>query len=99
MTDTTDPPLSPNYEDPRTAPFVYFDLAPTYGILAGAVQIELASRILLPTAGGVMVKFIATGRLRCSPAAAGHLRDAINESLRLLEQPQQGPGVASGRLS
>jgi hypothetical protein len=34
------------YENVDTAPFVYFDLSPTHGILGGAIQIELAARIL-----------------------------------------------------
>jgi hypothetical protein len=34
------------YENVDTAPFVYFDLSPTHGILGGTIQIELAARIL-----------------------------------------------------
>src|ERR1039458_4053508 len=34
------------YENVDTAPFVYFDISPTHGILSGAIQIELAGRIL-----------------------------------------------------
>ena len=37
------------YENVDTAPFVYFDLSPTHGILGGAIQIELAARILSQT--------------------------------------------------
>jgi hypothetical protein len=105
MADPTDPPIAPNYEDPRTAPIIYFDMAPSFGTLAGAVQIELASRILIPTAtDGVLVKFIATGRLRCSPAAARHLREAIDRSLEMIERPTTdppagGPAGATGRLN
>ena len=45
------------YENVDTAPFVYFDLTPTHGILGGAIQIELAARILnaVPD-GGVEIK-------------------------------------------
>src|SRR5882762_3749177 len=76
------------YENVDTAPFVYFDLSPTHGILGGAIQIELAARILnaVPD-GGVEIKFITTGRLRCGPAAAINLRNAIDASLKMLEQP------------
>jgi hypothetical protein len=42
----------PPYEDAGTAPFIYFDMAPAYGVLAGAFQIEFASRILIPLADG-----------------------------------------------
>jgi hypothetical protein len=94
---TTQPPL---YEDLGTAPFIYFDMAPSFGVMAGAVQIELASRILIPNAsGGVDVKFIATAHLRCSPAAAQNLRSALEATLKMFEQPQEQPSVAAGRLN
>ena len=84
------------YENVDTAPFVYFDISPTHGILNGAIQIELASRILNTAAdGSVDIKFITTGRLRCSPAAALNLRNAIDAALRMLEQPQQAPAATA----
>jgi hypothetical protein len=80
------------YENVDTAPFVYFDISPTHGILSGAIQIELAARILNTAPDGqVEIKFITTGRLRCSQAAAMNLRNAIDASLKMLEQPQQMP--------
>ena len=84
------------YENVDTAPFVYFDLSPTHGILGGAIQIELAARILnaVPD-GGVEIKFITTGRLRCSPTAALNPRNAIDASLKMLEQPQQAPAATA----
>jgi hypothetical protein len=92
MADPTDPPIAPNYEDPRNATIVYFDLAPTFGVLAGAIQIELATRILIPTAdGGAHAKIIATARLRCSPTAARSLRAAIDRSLEMIERPATDP--------
>ena len=91
---------STSQRDAATAPFVYFDLAPTYGVLGGAVQIELASRIMIQNPdGGVDVKFITTTHLRCSQAAAEHLRDAINAALKLLEQPQKEQISAARKLN
>jgi hypothetical protein len=91
---------APAYVDDSTAQFVYFDMAPTFGVFGGAIQIELASRILIPLPdGGVNIKFVATTRLRCSPAAAGHLRDALNAALKLLEQPQQEQVAAANKLN
>jgi len=69
---------APPYDDSSNAPFVYFDLAPIHGVMSGAVQIELASRTFAHVDGVVAVKFMTTGRLRCSPTAAKHLRDAID---------------------
>jgi len=34
-------------------------------------------------------------RLRCSPAAALNLRNAIDTSLKMLEQPQQAPAATA----
>lgn len=96
---TTDP-VTPPYQESDAAPFIYFDAAATFGVLAGAVQIELASRILTPTPdGGVAVRFLCNGRLRCSPTAAVHLRDALNAALNMLEQPQDTPRVAASKLN
>jgi hypothetical protein len=85
----------PPYEDSAAAPFVYFDLVATNGIMNGAIQIEVASRILAPAGKVVAIKFMTTGRLRCSPAAAKMLRDAIDNSLKMLELPQEVQTAAS----
>ncbi len=80
------PEVSPGFRDSTSAPFVYFDTAPTFGIMAGTIQIELVSRTLVPTAdGGAKPEFQVTGRLRCSPQAARNLRDVLNKALTLLE--------------
>lgn len=101
MADPADPTIStnvPSYDDASDAPFVYFDIAPVFGTFNGAIQIELASRLLVPAPDGTVgIKFRTTGRLRCSPAAAGHLRDAIEAALKMLEQPQGA--AASGKLN
>jgi hypothetical protein len=97
MSETNDTPPGnvPLYEDNSTAPFVYFDLVPTHGMMAGAIQVELASRILSPGPDSVTVKFMTTGRLRCSPAAARHLMSALEAALKMLDEPQQSPAAAS----
>ena len=87
------------YENVDTAPFVYFDISPAHGIMGGAIQIELAARILNAVSdGSVEIKFITTGRLRCSPTAALNLRNAIDAALKMLEQPQQSP-VAAAKMN
>ena len=96
MTDKSDVPV---YENVDTAPFVYFDIAPSHGIMGGAIQIELAARILNPKPDGtVEVKFVTTGRLRCSPIAAANLRNAIDAALTMLGQPQQSH-VAAAKMN
>ena len=83
------------YEDTGRATFIYFDIASAHGIMNGAVQIELASRVLVPDPDGpVEVRFRTTGHLRCSPIAAAQLRDSLAAALKMLEDAQQRPVAA-----
>ena len=87
-------PTAPPYRCPDTAPFIYFDLIGAFGTMAGAVQVELAGRVLTPVPdGGVAIAFMTTARLRCSPAAAQNLREALDKALQMLEQPDQNAGT------
>ena len=71
------------------APVVYFDIVAAYGTMHGSIEAELATRILVPkTDGTTDVKFLSSGRLRCSPTAALQLRNALDAALKMLEQPQ-----------
>jgi hypothetical protein len=85
------------YEDTGgAAPFVYFDIAGAYGTMHGAIEVELATRILVPKPdGSTEVKFLSTGRLRCSAHAAINLRHALEAALKMLEQPLANPVAAS----
>ena len=71
------------------APFVFFDGVPTFGIHNGAIQIELAANTILPEGKGIKVDVAITAHLRCCPAAATALRQAIDKALALLQQGQQ----------
>ena len=84
------PPAVLVYEDTGAmAPVVYFDIVAAYGTMNGGIEAELATRILLPrTDGTTDVKFLSSGRLRCSPTAAIQLRNALDAALKMLEQPQ-----------
>jgi hypothetical protein len=96
MSEPTNPVIAPPYENLDTAPLIYFDVAPIHGIVAGVLQVELGARVLIPRPDGSgETKIITTGRLRCSPMAATHLRDALSASLKLLEQAQQNIPPAS----
>lgn len=90
MADTTDPTQTPIYRSRDNAPFVVFDGVVAHGVMNGAVQIELASRTLIPqSAGELVVEFVAAGHLRCSPASAVALRDALDSALKMLQQPPE----------
>ena len=97
MTDPRANPPVPPFRDIPTAPFVYFDLAAAYGVLAGAIEIELAARTLIPSEdGATKAEIVTTARLRCSPAAAASLGDALTKALEMLRdlQQQSGPSAA-----
>lgn len=75
------PPLLKN--SPQ-APFVYFDSAPVHGVMNGNIEIELASRTLLPKAdGSVLAEAVCTAHLRCTPMAAQQLIDALKHAIEL----------------
>ena len=93
----TKPPPDLIYEDTGgQAPLVYFDIIGAYGTMHGAIEGELATRILVPKPdGSTEVKFLSSGRLRCSPNAATNLRNGLDSALKMLEQPQTNPVAAS----
>jgi hypothetical protein len=87
------------------APFIYFDGITAFGTQNGAIQIELAARTMVPAPDGVNIQneFVATAHLRCSPAAAANLREALEKALEMLNQAMQGqqqpPEPARGRMN
>lgn len=91
------PPPDLIYEDTGgAAPVVYFDIIGAYGTMNGSIEIELATRILIPKQdGSTEVRFLSSGRLRCSPTAAANLRNGLDSALKMLEQPQSNPVAAS----
>lgn len=69
---------------------VYFDNVPTYGILNGAIQIELTATVLRPNGtGGVASVPTDAGHIRCSPSAAVELLTAIQAALNMLQDQQK----------
>jgi hypothetical protein len=94
------PPADLIYDDTGAmAPLVYFDIVGAYGTMHGAIEVELATRILVPKPdGSTEVKFLSSGRLRCSAQAADNLRQALDAALKMLEQPQVEP-VAASRMN
>ena len=101
MSDEPNPkPANLVYEDTgAAAPLVYFDIVGAYG---SSVEIELATRILIPRGdGSTEVKFISSGRLRCTQNAAINLRNALDAALKMLEpQPAANTAVvAAGKLN
>jgi hypothetical protein len=102
---TEQPPAKPAdliYEDTGAlAPLVYFDIVGAYGTMNGSIEIELATRILIPKPdGSTEVKFMSSGRLRCTQNAAVNLRNGLDAALKMLEQPQANmAAIAAGKLN
>ena len=84
----------------ETAPFIYFDGAATYGVSFGAIQIELAANVIVPTDdGNVRTDVIVTAHLRCSPNAAIGLREAIDKALELAKSIAAPTAVKAAKLN
>jgi hypothetical protein len=76
----------------ENAPFIYFDGVVTFGMNKGAVQIELAANVINPTPdGGTRTDVVITAHLRCSPAAALDLRQAIEKAMLMGMPVEQAP--------
>ena len=87
MTDSSSPTPKVTVTRDPGARFIHFDGVAAHGVMNGAVEIELASRILIPANDRTIVEFVINGHIRCSPSAARALRSAIDDCLRMLEQP------------
>lgn len=96
MSDPIETPAPP-VTDLSLAPFVYFDVVPTYGTMNGAIQVELAARIIHPTTDGSppVVSFIGTAHLRCSPVAAQELANTLQKAVEMFQEIAAG-GAPSG---
>ena len=82
-------------EDVESAPFIAFDIAPPYGTLSGALQIELAARVIeVLENGSTSTALRCVAHLRCTPAAAQSLLAAIDGALKLASQNQINPVAA-----
>ncbi len=80
----------PLLKNAAAAPVIYFDGSPVHGAMAGHIEVELATRILMPKAdGGVSADMLCVAHLRCSPQAAQSLIDALSHSLAMLTQATQ----------
>ena len=102
---TDQPPAKPPdliYEDTgAAAPLVYFDIVGAYGTINGAVEVGACDpHSRAKPDGSTEVKFISSGRLRCSANAATNLRNGLDAALKMLEQPQAGAAtIAAGKLN
>ncbi len=99
MSDPVQPDAPPPYKGSDAAPFIYFDFAPFFGVLCGMIQVELAARALVPGNPSVGLENVATGHLRCSPAAARDLMNTLEQALKMLESGTQEPTATASKLN
>jgi hypothetical protein len=79
--------------------FLYFDGVSAFGHINGAIQIELAANALdIVEDGTVEVRRVTTAHIRCSPAAAADLAQAIGKALEMQQSPNE-KAPASGTLN
>ncbi len=79
--------------------FVYFDGVSAFGHVNGAIQVELAANALDASEdGSVQVRRVSVAHLRCSPAAAGDLMQALQKALDMLQSSEEA-APASGTLN
>jgi hypothetical protein len=77
----------------HTAPVVFFDQIPTFGVNNGVVSMMLTLSVFVPAESGearVETKHRAVGHIRCSPAAAVALRDTLDRALLLAAETKGG---------
>jgi hypothetical protein len=84
-------PVPPPFRNTDVAPFIYFDAAASYGILAGAVEVELTARALIPnfSGGPTTAEIVPVARLRCSPFAATALMESLRLALEMAKTLQE----------
>jgi len=84
----------------ETAPFIYFDGVTPYGVNFGAIQIELAANVIMPTTDKATTTAIKiTGHLRCSPNAAADLVQALEKAIEMGKSTGTGAAKPEGRLN
>jgi hypothetical protein len=90
---------APLLKNAASAPVVYFDNVPVYGTYSNNVEIELATRFLMPKADGATVTadLACVAHLRCSPEAAAKLIDALTKAIEM-HQRQAAPPERSQPL-
>lgn len=77
---------APLLKNTASAPFVYCDVVPAFGIVNGVIELELAAQVLIPKPdGSVQSDLACVAHLRCSVAAANNLVDALDKALDMLK--------------
>lgn len=91
---------APLLKNTAAAPVVYFDGVPVYGTFGGNIEIELATRVLLPKGDGmVAVDMTCAAHLRCSPQAAEGLIKALQHAVAMCNSNTMPAAAEPARLN
>ena len=78
--------------DERSAPFIFFDGAPSFGVNGGIISVTLAATRLLSDVDHTVTKdVVAVAHLRCSVQAATDLRNSLDKALLLQARVSDKP--------
>jgi hypothetical protein len=90
------PSVPPPLKNTATAPLIYFDTAPIYGVLGGNLQIDIAAQVLVPTSSGsIYSDQVCVAHLRCSHQAALMLMDTLTKALDMHAKTKTNVGIAT----
>lgn len=82
--------------DDNQGPIIFFELAPSFGHIAGIIDVCLATTRAKPGVdGSVTREATVVANLRCSAIGARELRDALNGALLMLEPVEKPDGPAN----
>jgi len=81
---TPAPKIQPVVKNAATAPIIYFDSVPTFGVMANVMEIDLSATVLALFAdNSVKRESVCVAHLRCSTDAMVALRNAIDQALKM----------------
>jgi hypothetical protein len=80
-------PQAPLLKNASSAPFIYFDNAPLYGIAGMGIEVELTAAAIMPKSDGTVTReTVCVGHLRCGPDAAIALVDSLQKAIVMYQR-------------
>src|SRR5690349_17020986 len=79
------------------APFVFFESAPTFGVMSGVLNITLAATRTVIGPGGILTDHVVTAYLRGNVSAMLSLKDAIEGAMLLAQHPTEDEDKLEGK--
>jgi hypothetical protein len=74
--------------DSTNAPFIYFDMAPSYGVTSGILGVTLEAVRTMRVENNIVNDRVVTAHLRMSLEAAKQLRAALDGAILIASPPE-----------